>query len=270
MGKPTKLHILNHGNMHCDLGWLIAQGGLTFANRDNPFMPRQWVECPTYTVLIEHPDGLFLWDATVPRDWQTRWAISGGNEFFPYDDVREDQYFDSQLQRLGIGIEEIKHVAISHLHQDHAGNASAFKNTGAMLYVSKAEYDGAMGFEGPANGAHIKTDYEDLNWSPISGDVELLDGITLIQAPGHTWGTCALKVDLPNTGTMIFTSDAVYLKGSYGPPAVGPGVIYDSLSWFSSVEKIRKIAEQSNAQLVFGHDAGQINTLRLAPNAYYD
>ena len=69
---------------------------------------------------------------------------------------------------------------------------------------------------------------------------------------------------------MIFTSDAVYLKASYGPPSVGPGIIYDSLSWFSSVEKLRRIAEKSDAQLIFGHDADQIKTLRLAPDAYYD
>jgi N-acyl homoserine lactone hydrolase len=270
MGKPTKLHILNHGNMHCDLGWLIAQAGVTLASRDNPTMPRQWVECPTHTAVIEHPDGWILWDTTVPRDWETHWAIAGSQELFPYDDVREDQYFDNQLHGLGIGLEDIKYVVLSHLHADHAGNAKLFKDTGATLMVTQAEYDGAMGFEGDVTGVHIKSDYEDLNWTTVAEDTEIVDGVTLIQAPGHTWGTCALKVDLPNTGTMIFTSDAVYLNAAYGPPSVGPAVVYDSLAWLDSVEKLRGIAEKSNAQLVFGHDAEQMKTLRLAPDAYYD
>jgi len=60
-----------------------------------------------------------------------------------------------------------------------------------------------------------------LRGTESDGDEEFVDGVTLIQAPGHTWGTCSLKVDLPNTGSMIFTSDAVYLKAAWGPPAVG-------------------------------------------------
>ena len=50
------MHILDHGSMHCDLTWLVLQGDYTLASRSNPTLPRQWVECPTYTVLIEHPD----------------------------------------------------------------------------------------------------------------------------------------------------------------------------------------------------------------------
>lgn len=270
MSGPRRLYVLHHGNMHCDLGWLIAQGGLTLATRDNPHLPRQWVECPTHTVLIDHPDGWILWDATCPRDWNERWAIAGSQELFPYDDVQEEQYFENQLHRVGVGIDGIKFVAMSHLHADHAGNLGLFKDTDATLLCSKAEYEGAMGFEGPAYGVHIKSDYAHLDWTTTDGDEEFADGVTLIQAPGHTWGTCSLKVDLPNTGTMIFTSDAVYLKAAWGPPAVGGAVVHDSLAWLSSVEKLRHIAERSDASLVFGHDADQIKQLRLAPDAYYD
>jgi hypothetical protein len=36
------------------------------------------------------------------------------------------------------------------------------------------------------------------------------------------------------------------------------------------VEKIRSVAERTNATVVFGHDAQQIHELRRAPDAYYD
>ncbi len=269
MQQPRRLYIQNHGNMHCDLGWLIALGGVTLAARDNPNLSRQWVECPTHTVLIDHPDGWILWDTTCPRDWDTHWAGAGSNELFPYDDVSEEQRFDHSLNAMGLGIEDIKYVIQSHLHADHSGNVKLFKDTDATLICTKAEYDGAMGFDGPFQGVHIKDDYANLKWTTFDTDTVIADGVTLIQAPGHTWGTCSLKVDLPESGTMVFTSDAVYMSTSFGPPAVGAAVVNDSLSWLSSVEKLRNIQQKSNAKMIFGHDAAQMKTLRFGPNEYY-
>lgn len=78
-----------------------------------------------------------------------------------------------------------------------------------------------------------------------------------------------MKVDLPDTGTMIFTSDAVYLGESYGPPATPAAIVSDLGDWYASVEKIRGIAEKSDATVVFGHDAEQLDSLRRAPDAFY-
>lgn len=269
MAKPRKLFIQNHGNMHCDLGWLIVQGGITLANRDNPYLPRQWVECPTHTVLIDHPDGWILWDTTVPANWDTHWAAPGSNELFPWDEHTEAQVFENSLKNHGLGIEDIKYVIQSHLHADHSGNIRLFKDSDATLICTTKEYDGAMGFDGPYQGVHIKDDYAPFEWTTFDTDTEIADGVTLIQAPGHTWGTCSLKVDLPETGTMIFTSDAVYMSTSFGPPAVGAAVVYDNLAWLDSVEKLRRIQQESNAKMVFGHDAAQMKVLRFGPDEFY-
>jgi glyoxylase-like metal-dependent hydrolase (beta-lactamase superfamily II) len=68
---------------------------------------------------------------------------------------------------------------------------------------------------------------------------------------------------------MIFTSDAIYMGDSYGPPATPAAIVNDLTAWYESVEKIRGIAEQSSAQVVFGHDADQIKKLRRAPVGFY-
>ena len=127
----------------------------------------------------------------------------------------------------------------------------------------------AFGFEGVFNGAHLRSDYEGLEFETVAGDTEFLPGVTLIEAPGHTPGTMALRVDLPDEGTMIFTSDAVYMGDSYGPPAVPAAIVNDLNDFYSSVEKIRGIAEESDATVIFGHDAKQLATLRTAPDGYY-
>jgi glyoxylase-like metal-dependent hydrolase (beta-lactamase superfamily II) len=79
----------------------------------------------------------------------------------------------------------------------------------------------------------------------------------------------AMKVDLPETGAMIFTSDAVYMGDSYGPPATPAAIVNDLSAWYASVEKLRGLAEKSSATMVFGHDAEQLASLRRAPDGFY-
>ena len=147
----------------------------------------------------------------------------GLQEFFPYDQVGEDEYFDARLHEQGLELSDIDYVVLSHLHFDHAGNAQLFGGTGAKMVCSKNEHDFAFGFDGVLTGGHLKADYDKLKWETVDGDAELLPGATLIQVPGHTPGTMAMRVDLPETGTMIFTSDAVFMGDTYGPPAT-PGI----------------------------------------------
>ncbi len=103
----------------------------------------------------------------------------------------------------------------------------------------------------------------------MSGDTEFLPGVTLIEAPGHTPGTMALRVDLADEGTMLFTSDAIYMGDSYGPPATPAAIVNDLSQWYASVEKLRGVAQQADANVIFGHDAEQLWSLRRSPDGYY-
>ncbi len=272
MANPKmKVYVQHHGNMHCDPQWLLLAARY-MATRTEPHMPADWVPCPTHTVVVDHPDGRILMDTTCPRNWEERWAPTGLQEFFPYDEVKPEQYFEERLKQLKLDPSDFKYVFLTHLHFDHAGNIGVFKHSGAEVVVNKLEYNMAMNIEGVSQGAFIKADYdmEGIKYHLVEGDTTLMDGVTLLDVPGHTWGMMCMQVELPNTGTMIFTSDAAYLKESYGPPALGASIVYDSVQWARSVEKIRNIANQKNATVVFGHDHEQIHELRLAPDAYYD
>jgi glyoxylase-like metal-dependent hydrolase (beta-lactamase superfamily II) len=108
-----------------------------------------------------------------------------------------------------------------------------------------------------------------LDLDTINEDTEILPGVTLLRTPGHTWGTLSLKVDLADAGVMIFASDSVYLKESYGPPPIAAGIVYDTVAWFKSVEKLRQIEQQTDATIVFGHSVAQLDELRLGPSNYY-
>ncbi|QBD83721.1 N-acyl homoserine lactonase family protein [Ktedonosporobacter rubrisoli] len=271
MRSKIKVYIQHHGNMHCDPRWLINTP-LLMASRREPHKAAEWRSCPTHTVVVDHPDGRILMDTACPRNWEERWGATGLQEFFPYDEVKPEEYFEERLKQLKLDPSDFKYVFLTHLHFDHAGNIGVFKHSGAEVVVNKTEYNEAMKLEGISQGGFIKADYdmEGIKYHLVEGDTQLVDGVTLLETPGHTWGTMCMQVDLPNSGTIIFTSDAIYLRDSYGPPAVGSPVVYDNLQWARSVEKIRNIAHKKNATIVFGHDHAQIKELRLAPEAYYD
>jgi N-acyl homoserine lactone hydrolase len=269
MASETTVSILPCGAMTADITWLLLAPGRAMRARQDKDKPAEWIDVPTHCVLVDTPDGRLLWDTSCPRDWEERWAPTGLQDFFPYDKVSEDEYLDSRLKQLGLGPGDIDYVVLSHLHFDHAGNAKLFKESKAKLICSDVEKDYAFGIEGPFAGAHLKADYEDLDFETVSGDAEFLPGVSFIQTPGHTPGSMSMRVDLPETGTMIFTADAVYMGASYGPPAVPASIVSNLEQFYASVEKIRGIAKETDAMVIFGHDADQIHQLRTAPAGSY-
>ncbi|MBV6756645.1 N-acyl homoserine lactonase family protein [Rhodococcus opacus] len=260
MRTVDRLGVVVCGAMHCDRSSMVVGSNSAGPN---------WVESPSLCVLVETSAGTVLWDTSCPRDWRTRWEPQGGNLANPYDLVGDDEYLDVQLNNIGVGLDEIDYVVFSHLHIDHAGNGHLFKDTNAKLICSADEKEFAFGFDGPFAGGHLKRDYEDLSLETVSGDTEILPGVTLIQAPGHTVGSMAMQVDLEDSGTMIFTSDSVFLGENFGPPVAKPGFVTDLRMWFASVEKLRQIQERTDATMVFGHDAEQVPRLKRAPEMWY-
>ena len=269
MAVAKKVHVLDCGAMSCDLTRLLLKPGRSIRPRADRDQPVEWHPCTTHAVLVETDEGTMLWDTSCPRDWETRWVPTGLQEFFPYDQVTDEQYLDARLGQLGVSPEQLDYVVMSHLHFDHAGNVRTFAGSGARLVCNDKEKEFAFGYDGAFNGAHLKADYEGLDFETVSGDVEFLPGVTLLEAPGHTPGTMSMQVELADSGTMIFTSDAIYMGDSYGPPATPAAIVNDLGAWYSSVEKIRGIAEKTDATVIFGHDADQLRGLRLAPEGSY-
>lgn len=265
-----KLHFLSTGVMECDHTWLLLQGGNTIRDRSHKHEPTPWGECPTHAVLIETAEGRILWDTGVPRDWETRWAPTGFQEFFPVqEDPEGPGYLDTALKDLGLETTDIDVLLLSHLHFDHAANAKMFDNGHTRILAQADEIEGVKSIEGEFQGAHLVSDFAGLNIEAVHGDEKIVDGVSVIHTPGHTWGTMSLQVDLPEAGTKIFTSDAVYMGASWGPPATGAAIVWDNLKWLESVSKLRAIAEKTGAEVIFGHDSEQRKQMKIAPNGYY-
>ena len=106
---------------------------------------------------------------------------------------------------------------------------------------------------------------DDQTYIVVEDDVELFPGLTLLQTPGHTPGQMSLLVELPETGTVILTSDTISrpeeLDGhfeDYWQPAMAE----------ASARRLMALAAERDAFVIFGHCPVQWPTLRKMP-AYY-
>lgn len=267
MGK-LRAYILDSGKIWSDLNFNIALYTAASAAEKHP--PAVWADMPMYSVLIQHPTaGWILFDTGAPSDAATRWSksIMAGIEV----EFTKEQNLEYQLSQIGLKPSDINTVIMSHMHMDHIGNVDLFQNT-ADFYVSRAEAANAFttvfATSDPAkHGFYNKEDVtltlKSLNY--IDEDTELFDKIELIMLPGHTPGVMGLVMHL-ESGTVIVTSDGIYRQENYeGRP---PGLIADSVAWFKTVAKVKKLQKKHNATIWFGHDPNQFKTLKKAPEYY--
>ena len=264
-----RVHILPLGSLGTDRAWLMRKEGAVL-DRDACMVHGRWVHSSMHAVLIEHSDGLVCWDTGAPRDWRSRWAGTSLDEANPYEYVDEDGYFEDRLSQLHFAPSDIKHVVLSHLHCDHAGNLSIFEGLGLRFVVHQREYDAAMAVSGRSQGSYVKGDYAPYTFETVTGDVQLLPGIQLIETPGHTAGSMSMRVETRWAGVLLFVADAVYMREAYRPVPKTPGIVWSEEVWRRSVERIRSIEEGDDALVIFGHDFGQLARLRLAPASYYE
>ena len=99
----------------------------------------------------------------------------------------------------------------------------------------------------------------------VRGDVEIVPGLTLLETPGHTPGQMSLVIELPETGTVILTSDTISrpdeLEGrfeDYWRPELAE----------QSARRLMAIAEARDAFVIYGHCPAQWPTLKKIPDYY--
>lgn len=112
------------------------------------------------------------------------------------------------LKANGVNPEAIKTVIITHLHTDHTGYLKLF--THAKFYIQEQELLEAYHPYGVQAVGACTEDWIDLvpKFKLMNGNVEILDGIELILAPGHTPGHQAVAVNT-SKGRAIITGDAL-------------------------------------------------------------
>lgn len=267
--KKTKVYFLDLGGCWTDMNLLIHN--YTLGVKSNPTPAAVWDWFPVTAVLIDHPEGKILYDTGFDPAAETDWP-AGVLELNPPFQSPE-QTLVNQLALCGTKPEEIDKVVLSHLHLDHAGCLDLFKDK--EIIVNEIEFKDAMAFihEELDQTNHFLYLRKDLNipvkkYTLVNGDYEVAKGVKMLHLPGHTPGMCGLQIDLEDTGTMILTRDLCYTATNYGPPAHPSGLVKNLAEYTASIERVRALAAETNAMVVFGHDQEQFRSMKRAPEYY--
>jgi glyoxylase-like metal-dependent hydrolase (beta-lactamase superfamily II) len=228
---------------------------------------------PVSFYVLKHPKGNVMFDTgnndktiTDAEGWWGPLAKGFGLK------MTKDDAIPVQLGKIGLKIEDIKYVVVGHLHLDHGGNVGQFPN--ATLVAQDDELKAAWWPDVGFSVYYIPGDFADtkkMNIIRLSGDLDLFDdgSVRVMRAPGHTPGSQFMTVKLPKTGTVILTSDVVYLKENLDknlippiPGTVSPGDAY------RSYQRVRQIRDVNNAQIFYGHDPEVFKATKHAPEFY--
>ena len=213
--------------------------------------------------LIRHGQDWMLWDSGFADALAATPEGVVGNRGMR---VMRTKTLGSQLAELGVAPEQIKHLAFSHSHADHVGNANLF--TAATLYIQQAEYDAAFGAEAAKFGFQ-PANYEKLRASTmvkLNGDHDVFgDGsVRILSTPGHTPGHQSLLVRLPKTGVVVLSGDLAHFGDNFASRRV-PGFNFNADESRRSMDRIDTLVKAERGQLWINHDVKQSAALAHAP-----
>ncbi|MBB6122783.1 N-acyl homoserine lactonase family protein [Sphingobium subterraneum] len=204
---------------------------------------------PTPCYLIRHGSDWLLWDTGNGDSLASQ--PGGKTKFGGRFTVK--QTLAGQLAMLGLKPDDIRYVAISHLHQDHTGNIGLFPK--ATFLISSAELSWArtkptpFGVDAPAIAplARAKVDASD-----DDRDVFKDGTVRILKAPGHTPGSRMLLVKLPKTGNVLISGDLFHTRQNYEKQLV-PAVNLSRADTVASEQRFNRLATNLRARVVIQH-----------------
>jgi 4-pyridoxolactonase len=250
MAKATRVRLLDSGTLVIDqshITWNIGCG--------TP------VRFPVYSVLIEHPDGLFLFDSGYDLDLV--------NQMLPFElpEQSAEQTITGQLAKCGLTAGDIDAVINSHLHFDHCGgnrhltNATTYLHRDELRQARTPEPFERLGY------ADKGFDHAGAKFSLLEGDVELAKGLHLIHTPGHTVGHYSLLVELEGSRPLLFMADVSYTPAAFEAD-MQAGFHNNPVDGVRSIRRIKRLAKEWDAEVIFTHDMNVFNTYELAPEPF--
>lgn len=166
-----------------------------------------------------------------------------------------------QLALLGLAPADIDLIILTHSHIDHVGGIGLIPGRPILLGAAERAAPRPLYFADRRPMAWPKAPY-----LPITGDLDLGPGLTILQTPGHTAGHLSVLLDLPRTGPVLIAGDAINRASE--PDEAYPDAAAPALARQSGA-RLLALARDQRALLIYGHDPHQWPGLRKAP-AFYD
>jgi N-acyl homoserine lactone hydrolase len=248
-GQVDRLYVI-------DCGWAHATDQSRWSPGVNVGVP---IDFSDNCYLIHHStEGYLLWDTGIT---DRLIALPNGITVAALGQTwHRTQTLVAVLASIGVKPTDVRYIALSHVHPDHAGNVDEFPD--ATLIVQIREWS----FLAKLPQKPFSLDHKKLL---LDGDKDLFgDGsLTILSTPGHTPGHQSLLVRLPKTGFVVLSGDVVHFQSNWDNRRV-PDFNVDKAQSLASMEKIARVLAQYHAQLWINHDKPSSDARRHAPEFY--
>ncbi len=237
------------------------------------FFGRNWVPLPMQCFLIEHRDGMVLFDTGIdPAIMSDKRYIKQaiGRFLLPWIfrlHLSENDRIDSVLAEADVAARDIRLAVISHLHFDHVGGIAQIPQ--ADLLVSAREWE-ILSEPNPEREWILREHIEipSAKWRTIAfspTDDPLFDGFAgihdiagdgsmiLLPTPGHTAGSMSLLIRQDGWDPILLVGDLTY-EAALLEQDIVPGT-GDRATLFDSFAKVRRLKERlPGLAIVASHD----------------
>lgn len=244
-------------------GGTVGANKLELFSQDTTYTGQSKIFSDAFYV-VSHPNGTLMWDAGLPE------SLVAMEEPFTTPDgaftVSRKDSVANQLESIGMTIDDIDFIALSHTHFDHSGHANVF--SGATWLVQEAEYDYITSEESQKNNADNYNAIKELTKvKKLNGDHDVFgDGTVVIKSmPGHTPGHQVLYLDLVEHGPLLLSGDMYHFYENREHQRV-PIFNFDVALTKESMQAFEAFAKEKNAKVYIQHAQGDFEKLPKAPN----
>ena len=193
---------------------------------------------------------------SAPRPTTSTCAITPEDDIIP------------QLAGIGVQPDDIKIVALSHLHYDHCGGIEFFPK--ARFLVQEIELRFAHWPGVYQRSIYVPADFDhDVAWRELRGTHDVFgDGrVVLHPTPGHTPGHQSMFVGLDEQ-PLVLCADAAYTAYTMEQRAL-PGIVWSADAMVESWDLLDDLVDRHGARLIYTHDPDHRETILTAPGHVY-
>ncbi len=240
------------------------------------FFGRRWVRLPINVYVIDHADGLVLFDTgqdravvTDPDFWPDRITAFFYRHIFRDIRIGPDDTLPIQLERAGYAAAQVDKAVISHLHCDHVGGIADIPQ--AQLYAGAEGFDYMRGPDHPERATVFRDRIEipgarwhmiafeptdDPSLAPFTEAFDLLgDGsMIVLPTPGHLPGSVSMLVRRTGAPPLLLVGDLTYDEQLLERDQA-PAVCEDREQLLETFAKVRALKEHTPELIILpAHD----------------
>lgn len=257
MKNEIKIHLIHTGSVYVSKG--VPYGNASMVKASGFFEPKSsfsWIPVSVY--LVEHPDGLVLFDT----GWSREIAPNGGTDNkaqslqmgkfltkISKGCLRAGESAKEQLLKMGYLTSDLDYVVLSHLDVDHVSGLRDVADAKNLL-VSRLELNAGSRLKNRLRyypplweGLPLQPfDFVETGIGPFGRSYDLFDdgSVQLVDLAGHTDGMCGMLVSRNRKYVLMF-ADGGYSSRSW-QEMILPGPYADKVELRRSLEWIREMS----------------------------